>query len=271
MHTHICATCCAEFPSSDTPPDICPICADPRQYVPVDGQKWTHEAELAANGHVTEWREEEPGLLGIGVTPKAGIGQRALLIEHPEGGVLWDGIPLLDDAAIAEINRRGGVRAMVMSHPHLYGAMVTNSIKLGNVPIYLPAADRDWVMYPHDNITYFDGDNLDLGQGVTVQVAGGHFAGSAFLHWADGADGKGVILTGDTIMVAADHDWVSFMWSYPNMVPLGPKAVRAIVAATERYEFDRIRGAWWDTVMQSGAKAKLAASEQRFQDAIANG
>ena len=263
MIPYICSTCCAEFPPSDHPPQICPICSDPRQYINPNGQSWITNTELAEHHH-TDLRQQEPGLLGIGVTPQAGIGQRALLIEHASGGIMWEGVPLLDDAAIDEIQRRGGVRAMVMSHPHLYGAMVTNSQKLGNVPIYLPEADRDWVMRPHENIRYWSGDELDLDDGIKLFRTGGHFEGSSFLHWPQGANGKGALLTGDTIAVAPDPDWVSFMWSTPNMVPLSPRAMRTIVATAEKLSYDRIYAGWWNAVMQSGAKAKVAASEQRI-------
>ena len=263
MTPYICATCCAEFPPSDQPPASCPICSDERQYVKPEGQKWTSGAEIAQN-HKTELRQLEPGLLGIGVTPALGIGQRALLIEHPEGGILWEGVPLLDDAAVAEIQRRGGVRAMVMSHPHLYGAMVTNAEKLGGVPIHLPAGDRDWTMRPSELIRYFDAERLDLGGGIVQYVTGGHFEGSSILHWPQGAGGKGAIFTGDTINITPDTRWASFMWSYPNLVPLDPHAVRRIVGTTEPLAFERIYAAWWHSVLDGDAKARLAASEARY-------
>lgn len=270
MHPWICATCAAEFAPSADAPHRCPICEDPRQYVPETGQRWTHELELVQD-HRTVLREEEPGLLGIGVDPSVAIGQRALLITHPEGGVMFDGVPFLDEAAIFEIKRSGGVRAMVMSHPHLYGAMVTNSIKLGNVPIYIPEADRDWVMYPHENIHFFDQDQLDLGHGVTLNVTGGHFDGSAFVHWPEGADGKGALLTGDTIFTGGDKNWVSFMWSTPNRVNLGPKAIRKIVSTADALPYDRIHDGWWGSGVMEDAKHKVAASADRILQLQAEG
>ena len=265
--THwICDTCCAEFPDTETPPALCPICEDPRQYVLTRGQVWTSEAELVANGHVTEIREEEPGLYGIGVTPKAGIGQRALLVAHPDGGVLFDGIPLLDDAALERIAALGGVRAIVASHPHLYGALVTNAKKLGDVPVYLPEADRQWLMNPDPLVTFFSGDRLDLGHGVSLHVTGGHFDGSAFLHWPEGAGGKGAILTGDTMLVSPGHDWVSFLWSAPNRVQLGPKAIDRIVSMSDAVPYDRIHAGWWGDTIAANAKARVAASAARIRD-----
>ena len=232
---------------------------------------WTSEAELVAKGHKTEIREEESGLFGIGVTPAAGIGQRALLVTHPEGGVLFDGVPLLDDDALVEIARLGGVRAIVASHPHLYGALVTNARKLGNVPVYLPVADRAWLMNPDPLVSYFSGDTLDLGHGLTLHVTGGHFDGSSFLHWPEGAGGKGAILCGDTMLVSPGQDWVSFLWSAPNRVQLGPRAIRRIVSTAEALAYDRIYAGWWDAIVPANAKARVDASEKRLRDIQLNG
>lgn len=266
MHNWTCSACAAEYPASDTPPARCPICDDPRQYVPLEGQRWTHEAELIAHGHRTEIRQIEPGLFGIGVTPKVGIGQRALLVAHPEGGVLFDGVPLIDDAALAEIARLGGVRAIVASHPHLYGAIVTNSKKLGNVPIHLPVADRDWLMNPDPLVNFFAGDRFDLGDGIALHVTGGHFDGSSFLHWPQGAGGKGALLTGDTMIVTPGRDWVSFIWSAPNRVPLGPKAIDRIVRTADALAYDRIHDGWWGSMIASDARSRVRASAERIVD-----
>ena len=267
MHPWICKTCCNESPPSESPPEACPICSDPRQYVPPTGQAWL-SPEALAGAHKSDIRQEELGLLGIGVSPQVGIGQRALLIEHPEGGVLWDGVPLLDDGAIEAIRARGGVRAMALSHPHLYGAAVTNSIKLGNVPIYIPEADRAWIAWPHKNIRVFREKELDLGHGVRLHVTGGHFDGSAFLHWPQGAGGRGALLTGDTLFVTPGQQWVTFLWSTPNYVQLPPRDIERIVAAAEGLDYDRIYSGWWDAKIPAGAKAAVARSMARIFEKI---
>src|SRR3954447_15206974 len=56
--------------------------------------------------------------------------------------------------------------------------------------------------------------------GVTVVRMAGHFDGAAELHWPAGSENRGALLTGDTITVVQDRDWVTFMWRYPNLIPL---------------------------------------------------
>ena len=52
--------------------------------------------------------------------PDFAIGQRALLVPFGDSNLLWDCITLLDDATAAEIERRGGLAAIAISHPHYY-------------------------------------------------------------------------------------------------------------------------------------------------------
>jgi len=75
-------------------------------------------------------------------------------------------------------------------------------------------------------------------------------------------------LTGDTIAVVEDRRYVSFMYSYPNLIPLSASAVRRIVEAVEPFDYDRIYGGWWDEVVPSDAKAAVARSAARYLRAI---
>src|SRR2546428_4459119 len=138
-----------------------------------------------------------------------------------------------------------------MSHPHFYGAMVEWSRALGGAPIYIPAADRSWVQYDDPAIVTWEGTR-ELLPGVTLVQCGGHFEGSAVLHWADGAEGRGALLVGDTITVVPDVRFVSFMRSYPNLIPLPAKEIRRIVERVRPYRFDRIYGGRWDRVLPAG-------------------
>ena len=103
MPVWICATCGNHYPEDPSPPAVCVICADERQWVPPSGQRWTTAEELAGAGHRSDVREVEPGLLGIGVDPPVAIGQRALLVRTAGGNLLWDPPGYLDEAAVAAV------------------------------------------------------------------------------------------------------------------------------------------------------------------------
>jgi glyoxylase-like metal-dependent hydrolase (beta-lactamase superfamily II) len=267
MQSYICTTCGVAHAPSDAPPPHCVICEDERQYVNPNGQAWTTQADLRKT-HKNDLREQEPGLTGICTAPGVAIGQRALWIAAPEGGVLWDNTPLCSDEAVAAIKAKGGLRAIAISHPHFYSAMTEWSRKLGDVPIYLHADDRDHVMDPSPNIQFWTGETKDLGGGVTLICCGGHFTGSTALHWAAGAGGKGALFTADTVMVNPDPRWMSFMRSYPNALPVNAATVRRITGKLEPYAFDRMYGGWWDRVCQTDAKARMHKSAERYIAAI---
>jgi hypothetical protein len=261
---YICVTCGVQQAPSERPPGRCPICEDERQYVRQGGQAWTTLEELAAKGHRIEVREQEPGLIGYGVTPSLGIGQRALLVKTARGNFLWDCVGYIDDAAVRSIKEAGGLAGLSMSHPHFYGAAVEWSRAFGGAAIHIPVADREWVQYPDAAVTLWDGSREVL-PGLTLVQCGGHFDGSAVLHWADGADGKGALLVGDTITVVPDIRYVSFMRSYPNLIPLPSETVAAMVAAVEPYAFERIYGGWWDRNVLSDGKNAVRKSAARYQ------
>src|SRR6185369_15720534 len=103
-------------------------------------------------------------------------------------------------------------------------------------PIYIPEVDREHFVRPDPAVAWWSG-TLEVWPGLTLVQVGGHFEGSAVLHWADGAEGRGALFTGDSISVAQDARWVTFMRSYPNYIPLPPEAIRRIVAAVEPFEF----------------------------------
>jgi len=261
MEKFICVTCGTQYPPSAQQPDGCPICLDDRQYVNPNGQQWTTLGELR-RGHRNTFIDLEPGLSAILPEPKVGIGQRAHLIETPAGNILWDCVSLIDDATVAEIQRRGGLAGIAISHPHFFTTIVEWSEAFGGVPIWIPAADRQWVMQPGPTIDFWEGETRELIPGVTMIRCGGHFPGSSVVHWADGADGRGAIFTGDTIQVTADPRWVTFMYSFPNNIPLDPASVRRIVAAVEPFSYDRIYGSFGGIVQEDGPGAVHRSAER---------
>jgi hypothetical protein len=261
MPAWICRTCAVQQPDTPEPPGNCPICDDERQYVGWGGQQWTTMAEIARD-HAVVVREEEPGLTGIGLEPAVAIGQRALLVRTPHGNVLWDCVPLLDDAARARITELGGIDAICMSHPHFYAAHVDFADAF-DARVLIPQADQQWIQRPSPRIELFD-DEAEPVPGVTVARIGGHFDGAAVLHWPDGSGGRGALLTGDTITVVPDRDWVSFMWSYPNLIPLDEATVLEIARRAERFTFDRVYGGWWGRIVVADGAAAVRRSADRY-------
>jgi glyoxylase-like metal-dependent hydrolase (beta-lactamase superfamily II) len=263
MTAYICVTCGTQYPESNVPPLHCIICEDDRQYVGQQGQQWTTLDALRAD-HRVVIQEEEPKLIGIGTEPKFAIGQRALLLQRPEGNILWDCITMIDADTVEAIDRLGGISAIAISHPHFYSAMLEWSRAFGDVPIYIHEAEREWVVRPDAPVYFWSGEQFRLGDDVCLIRCGGHFPGSTALHWRDGADGKGALLTGDTINVVQDRRWVSFMYSFPNLVPLSAPEIERIVAAVEPFTFDRLYAAWFGSVVATDAKTAVQRSAQRY-------
>jgi glyoxylase-like metal-dependent hydrolase (beta-lactamase superfamily II) len=261
-----CEQCGAQFPESRAPPAECPICRDERQFVNWKGQSWLTREQLTT-GHRLVWRDDL-GIPGIGVEPDFAIGQRALLLRENDGCVLWDCIPLLTEQAVDHVNSLGGLKAIAVSHPHYYGAVADWSDAFGGVPIYLHGDDRAWITRPHRAIVPWSGEALQLSDDLLLLRTGGHFAGATVLHWRAGAEGRGALLTGDIATVAMDRRFVSFMYSYPNYIPLDAAAVRRIADIVAPLAFDRIYGAWWGRNIAADAKAAFDASVGRYLAAL---
>jgi len=274
MQNFICVQCGTQFGATVKPPPGCLICEDERQFVRYGGQAWTTLERLATDHH-NRFEDEALQLLGIGTEPEFAIGQRALLLQSPSGNLLWDCISLLDEKTIAEVNARGGIRAIAISHPHFYSSMVEWADHF-DAQIFLHAADRQWVMRPADagsRIQFWKGTTLSLWDGLTLVNCGGHFEGGTVLHWpaaSRGRGSKGALLTGDIITVVQDRRYVSFMRSYPNLIPLGAAAIHRILERIEPFPFDQIYGGWWKANVLSNAKAAVARSAQRYLHAIAS-
>jgi glyoxylase-like metal-dependent hydrolase (beta-lactamase superfamily II) len=267
MPHYICTTCGVQYAESVLPPEHCPVCEDDRQYVGWAGQRWTTMDELQST-HRNQLDVEAPELISIATEPKFAIGQRALHVRSSGGNVLWDCISLTDDRSVAAVQALGGVKAIAISHPHYYSSPVEWSRALGGIPVYLHADDREWVMRPDSSIVFWEGKTRELAPGLTLIHCGGHFPGGSVLHWAEGAGGKGALLTGDVIQVCEDRQSVSFMHSFPNYIPLNARAVRRIVAAVEPFEFDAIYGAWFGRNIPVGGKDAVRRSAERYIAAI---
>lgn len=264
MPCFICVQCGMQYPDSVEPPSRCPVCADIRQYVRWDGQAWTTLAAMRET-HSAQL-EIDHGLLGIGAKPSFAIGQRALLVPDSGGNILWDCSALIDDAIVGRIRELGGLSAIAVSHCHYYTTMVDWSDAFGGVPIYLHDNNRKWAQRDSKAIVYWSGEEFRLSPSATLHRVPGHFSGGTVLHWTDGA---GALFTGDVMQVTQDRSFVSFMYSYPNFIPLDATTVRRIGEIMEPLAFERIYGAFWRRVIATDAKAAARASVARYLKAIA--
>ena len=136
--TQICVTCGTQFPPSGETQRSCPICRDERQFIGPQGQEWISLDELRKT-HRNVFFEEGWSLWGIHTEPEFGIGQRALLLQRRNGGILWDCVSLIDASTVGLVKALGGLSAIAVSHPHYYSCMVewspSRNRDLGNVGI----------------------------------------------------------------------------------------------------------------------------------------
>jgi len=259
----ICATCGAQYePGAD--PDRCMICEDERQYVPPGGQTWTSIAELSRMGHRNIVDDLDEHILAIHTEPRFGIGQRSILVQTSHGNLLWDCLPFVDESTVEHIRAGGGVDAIAVSHPHFYSSMVTWSKALGDVPIHIPESSRRWLVRTSPNIRFWDGSHVELWPGVSLHRTGGHFDCSQVALWSDGADGRGTLFTGDEPMVNPGLDSVSFMFSFPNGIPLNADKRRQVHAVLQRLPFDRLYSGWPGREILTDAKQIIRDSAARY-------
>lgn len=193
--------------------------------------------ELVAAGRDLEFTTLEPGLTAV-TAPEVGIGQSGLLLETAAGSLLFDVPGIITDEAVRRISERGPLRAIVASHPHMYGVQQQYSQALGDPPIYVARKDAWWVQYSSNAVVEWD-EPFEVLPGVWLHQVGGHFPGSTVALWPTGAGGRGVLLAGDAIFPVADGN-VTFLRSYPNRIPLSAVVVRRLAAKVGELEFDRL-------------------------------
>ena len=265
----ICVNCGLQHDESSRVPPRCLNCSDERESMTHKAQRWTTLAEMQGR-YCNVFTPLGDGVTGIQTSPVFGIGPEVFLIQTSAGNVLWDCFAYLDDETIGRLGASGGLSAIVISHPHMFGSVVEWSHALGNVPIFVHEDNKHWMPRLDPVIRWWQGETLKVNSVVTTVRCGGHFPGSSLLHWREGAGGKGVLFTGDGILPVEDRRWVSFMYSYPNLIPISRHAVERIVAAVTPLEFDRIYGGpmygsgGGRPIIQSGAKEVVLRSAQRY-------
>ncbi|GAP91640.1 putative metallo-beta-lactamase family protein [Rosellinia necatrix] len=256
----VCRTCGTQFPTDDKHRvTTCPICDDPRQYVPPTGQSFVSLDILRSGGYSNVFTLIPGGLdrlIAINTQPKAAIGQRAILVRAPRGNVLWDCVTLLDDETIAKIRDLGGLDAIVISHPHYYSTHLEWA-RAFDCPVYLAGEDKEWLTQEDATRQRFITETETDILGTKILKLGGHFPGSLVMLF------ESRLLIADTFLATPSGigNWetdavgtvrerprgmssFSFMWSYPNMIPLGPDALGHMWAILKRYEFSSTHGAF---------------------------
>lgn len=234
----LCATCGVE---TDEPlPETCPICADERQYVPRGGQQWTSTDVQARDGMRIDVVEIEPGMWALTSEPAAGIGQRALLVQTPEGNLLWDPLATITDDAIDEVRELGGAAVIAASHPHMWGVQCDWADALG-ARVLVNERDASWLQRRTDRVELWDGE-VPVLPGVRLIRFGGHFPGSAVALWEAGSDGEGSLLVSDTMQPKPDRASVAFLRSYPNDLPLSAAVTRRLADQAAGLRFRAIYG-----------------------------
>ncbi|VXC02741.1 hydrolase [Citricoccus sp. K5] len=272
----LCATCGVEQddarsdPLTDGLPAACAICADDRQWVPADGQRWTTVGGLRASGASTEVTELEPNLWAVRVSGGVGIGQHAKIVVTEAGNLMVDVPAYIDRAAVDAVMGLGGLAGIIASHPHMYGAQSAWAEACGGAngpaPVYISEPDAGWLARrPANTIVWSDSLTLLPGlPAVTASQPGGHFPGSVVVHFT-GQDGAGVLLAGDTVGVSRDRKWATFMRSFPNYLPLSGAVARRIAAHLDQYDYERLYDNF-SGILSSDASAVVHRSARRHAD-----
>lgn len=255
-----CATCGVEYDAADHP-DVCPICADERQYLPADGiQHWTDPSRYSGPLDLVELEE---GLFALRGVEGVGIGQEPNVLVTGHGNVMVEVPAAITDAAIGAVRALGPMRAIIPSHPHMFGLQSAWSAALGGAPVWTARADAAWLGRMPAHLHLWEGEEQVL-PGVTAAQLGGHFPGSAVVHW-DGVDGRGVLLSGDTIAPNPDGRTLAFMRSYPNRIPLSGAVALRVAEGAARFDFERLYGNFAGAVLEGAREAVLASARRHAQ------
>jgi hypothetical protein len=264
MPAFICVACGGQYANSEAPPQHCVICLEDRR--PATGSNWTTMEDLRQT-HFNAFRRLEPGLMGIGTMPGFGLRQRAILLRTGQGNILWDCTSLLDDATVAIVTALGGISAIAVSHPHAYSTMIAWSHAFGSPPVYAHVRDRRQLPRFDAVLEFWDKDALELTPGLTLLRCGGASAGASVLHWQQGSNGQGTLLTGATLSITRDRGF-GFMRSVANQIPLDAASALRISEVLAPWPFEAAYGLGWEPSIAAEGSKILAQSAQRHAAAV---
>lgn len=270
----LCNACGTQYPVTGDKDEckICDVCIpmslprttigtdpqqDPRQFVPPEGQTFTTLRKLQALSYQNVWWQDtiEPRIWSVRTEPQFAIGHRAELIQTSAGNILMDLIPYLDQPTIDKIQSLGGLKAIIISHPHYYCTWADWS-RTFNCPVYVGLPDKEWLervdtegadlRFLTDTYTPIKLDGRDTG--AMAVIAGGHFPGSLLMLWE-----KSLFIADTIFTVPSATNPVpgkpgvisfSFFWSIPNRIPLHPDDILMIWNKVKDLDFDKCYGAF---------------------------
>jgi len=99
--------------------------------------------------------------------------------------------------------------------------------------------------------------NVDLSPEVSTVCVGGHFPGSRVLLHRPSSS----LAVADSVGITLRRT-CTFMWSYPNMIPLSIQEVQHIWDMLKEEDFDCMLGGWMDKEIPAGAKSVLRSSAE---------
>ncbi|KAK3714659.1 hypothetical protein LTR37_007639 [Vermiconidia calcicola] len=268
----ICNTCGTQFDvPADNPPKSCRICDDPRQFVPASGQSWTSLAQMRGKYKNSFHQDTNDGRMWSIVTePKFGIGQRCVLLQTSEGNVLWDCITYLDPETVEAIKAKGGLKAIVISHPHYYTTHL-DWAEAFDCPVYIAAEDEEWICRsdPDARRRLLRENFEDIAPDVCAAKPGGHFPGSLVLSWD-----KKLFIADTFVTVPSAYYHINrppgttsyaFMWSIPNMLPLPPSELYKMWQVLKTLDFESTHAAFLGTDIRDSNVKKRVLESMKIQ------
>ncbi|PWN71517.1 MBL fold metallo-hydrolase [Chryseobacterium phosphatilyticum] len=256
----LCTACGTQFPEHYNE-ELCAICNEERQYIPVTGQTWTTHDRLLTT-HTTNIVKLNDHLYEITITPGFAIGQRAFLVISKSGNILWDCVPLLDQHVIDFINEKGGLQAIAISHPHYYSNM-NDWAEEFKCSLYIHKNDEQYISEKGNRIKLWEGDEMPLWDDIKIVNIGGHFAGSSILLHKSMSE-KGTLLSGDTMYLSPNLKHFAIMYSYPNRIPLPVAEIKRIKKRLEDLEFDAVYGFYSYQNLTKNVKQILNNSIEKY-------
>ena len=269
MPCYLCETCGTQYAETATPPAHCPVCEDERQYVGWQGQRWTTHDELARRLHACA-SATTTACSAIASTRSFAIPQRALLLPTDAGNILWECISLVTPEAVHALKAARRRR----SHRHLAPALlrVDGRVERRARRRADPAARG----------------RSRMGAAAVAGRSSSGMATCCALSDTRHADPLrrplprqhraalerrpapgGALFPGDALQVAGDRRHVSFMYSYPNYIPMKPGDVRAMRERLAPYAFDDVYGYTWGRNIIGKARAAVDRSFDRYLTAVA--